>query len=90
MVATYQITTIVEILITIALTLGFILARTSKTSERIRLHHLVMTSGIFIHTIVALTWFFPQFLRAFPDPPSNLVFHVTISSILLILAFIKF
>lgn len=75
-----------EILIAITLTLGFVLARIRKTPEGIRIHHLVMTSGIFIHTIVSLTWFIPQFLRAFPDPPSNLVFHATISSILLILA----
>ncbi|MFX0200541.1 MAG: hypothetical protein ACFFCW_30855 [Candidatus Hodarchaeota archaeon] len=86
MVAIYQITSVVEILIAIALTLGFVFARTKKTPEGIRIHHLVMTSGIFIHTIVSLTWFIPQFLRAFPDPPSNLVFHATISSILLIFA----
>ncbi|MFQ6126238.1 MAG: hypothetical protein ACE5R6_16760 [Candidatus Heimdallarchaeota archaeon] len=75
MVTTYQITTLVDILIAIALTAGFILARMRKTLEGIRIHHLVMTSGISIHTIVALTWFIPQFIRAFPAPPSNLIFH---------------
>lgn len=62
MVAIYQITSVVEILIAIALTLGVVLARTRKSPEGIRIHHLVMTIGIFVHTIVALTWFIPQFL----------------------------
>ena len=86
MVAISQITNVVEILIAIALTLGFVLARTRKTPEGIKIHHYVMATGIIVHTFVAIAWMIPQFLRAFPNPPSNWVGHAIISSILLILA----